>query len=350
MAEDGVTTVNRLLAEREVLLVCGPGGVGKTTTAASLAVRAATEGRRVLVITVDPARRLADALGLEGDGRVDVPGPGALESVMVDTRRGWDDLVRRLAPDAEAAEALIADPLFRNLTDRFARSHDYLALDAVYEHHLSGEHDLIVVDTPPSRHALDVIDAPDRMREFFASRLARLLTSPGRSRLAALASRGFDLVADVILGARFLRDITTFFDLFITLEPEFVRRAGAVERLLRSDRTAFIVVTTPEPNPIRETIEFSAELTARRHTLDLVIANRAPAELDVDGIMEGLVSLDGPRLEAARVVVERLARSAERRRRRIESLDIGAPVLESQETTDDPVTVSALAALSGGWR
>jgi len=350
VAENGLTTVNRLLVEREVLLVCGPGGVGKTTTAASLAVRAAIDGRRVLVITVDPARRLADALGLEGDGRVEVPGSGVLDSVMVDTRRGWDDLVRRLAPDDEAAEALIADPLFRNLTDRFARSHDYLALDAVYEHHLSGEYDLIVVDTPPARHALDVIDAPDRMREFFASRLARLLTSPGRSRLAALASRGFDLVADVILGARFLKDITTFFDLFITLEPEFVRRAGAVERLLRSDRTAFIAVTTPEPNPVRETSEFSIELLARRHALDLVIANRVPSTLDVDGVMSGVDGLDVEHAEAVRSVVERLARSAERRRGRLESMEIDAPVLETPETADDPVTVAALAELSGGWQ
>ncbi|MDA0202579.1 MAG: hypothetical protein RL058_298 [Actinomycetota bacterium] len=350
MSDSGRDTVERLLAEREVLLVCGPGGVGKTTTAASLAVRAASTGRRVLAITVDPARRLADALGLDGDGRVDLPGGGTLESIMVDTRDGWDDLVRRLSPDEASAEALIADPLYRNLTDRFARSHDYLALEAVYERHLSGDYDLIVVDTPPARHALDVIDAPDRMREFFASRLARLLTSPGRSRLAALASRGFDLVADVVLGARFLRDITTFFDLFIALEPEFVRRAGGVERLLRSDRTAFIAVTTPEPNPMRETREFATELAARRHTLDLVVANRAPMPVAVDELIDGLDKLDAQRRESIRVVADRLARSADTRRTRLTGLALDTPVLEVPESSIEPVTVDALAELSGTWR
>jgi anion-transporting ArsA/GET3 family ATPase len=188
------------------------------------------------------------------------------------------------------------------------------------------------------------------MREFFASRLARLLTSPGRSRLAALASRGFDLIADVILGARFLRDITTFFDLFIALEPEFVRRAGGVERLLRSERTAFIAVTTPEPNPMRETREFAAELVARRHTLDLVVANRAPVPVDVEALVDGLGELDSERRESIRIVADRLARSADTRRERLSGLALDAPVLEVPESTIEPVTVDALAELGGTWR
>ena len=177
-----------LLAAKEMVLVCGSGGVGKTTTAAAMAVAAATEiGGRVLVLTVDPAqaarrrarrrqdRQHATAGARRGvrRGRASTP-RGELWAAMLDTKAGWDELIRRHAPDAKVRDAVLANPLYQNITSRFVHSHDYLAMEQLHELHASGEYDLIIVDTPPSRNALDVLDAPGRMKEFFGVRLLQV--------------------------------------------------------------------------------------------------------------------------------------------------------------------------------
>ena len=179
-----------------MVLVLGSGGVGKTTLAAAIAMAAAVEqGGRVLVITVDPARRLADALGVGALGNVATKVPdaafeaagitprGELWAEMLDTKAGWDELIRRHAPDVKVRDAVLSNPLYQNITSRFVHSHDYLAMEQLHDVHASGDYDLIVVDTPPSRNALSVLDAPARMIEFFGSRLLRWLTVPYRSRL-----------------------------------------------------------------------------------------------------------------------------------------------------------------------
>ena len=271
-----------LIGESSLVVVCGSGGVGKTTMAAALGTALATEREaRVLVLTVDPARRLADALGLSGIGndpvRVDLAahaGRGSLHVAMIDTKVSWDALIDRHAPTPEIRDRVLANPLYRNLTERFVHSHDYIAMERLYAEFTSGNYDVIVVDTPPSRNALDVLDAPRRMREFFGSRLLKLLTTATSTGVLSLASRPFFQVADRILGQRFLSDITEFFTLLRSMESGFVTRATDVERTLQDDRTAFVVVTTLETAPLYEAQFLLAELTKRKFGLRGVVANR----------------------------------------------------------------------------
>src|SRR4051794_1184886 len=238
------TSIEQLLASKEVVISCGSGGVGKTTTAAATAAMAAVKhGGKVLVLTVDPAKRLANALGLEGVGNVERQVPaeafaaagaeprGELWAAMLDTKQSWDDLVRRHAPKAEA-EKILTNKLYENITGRFVQSHDYIAMERLYDLHGSGTYDLIVVDTPPTRNAIDFIEAPDRMAEFFSSRWLRMLSAPYRSRVLSMASRPFYSVADRILGTQFLEDIAEFFGLFQSMYDGFVERAEAVKRVL----------------------------------------------------------------------------------------------------------------------
>jgi anion-transporting ArsA/GET3 family ATPase len=285
--------VAELLAAKEMVVVCGSGGTGKTTVAAALGARAAaTVGGRVLVLTVDPARRLATALGVGQFGNTEVRVPnevfldagvkprGELWVAMLDTKAGWDELVRRHAPDAKLREQVLANPLYRNITSRFVHSHDYIAMERLYELHASGRYDLVIIDTPPSRNALDLLDAPGRMRDFFGSRLLRWLTVPYRSRLFTMASKPFYQVADRVLGSRFLQDIAEFFILFQAMEPGFVARAKEVERLLTDHRTTFVIVSTLEAAPAHEARFLAAELAARRMPLGALVLNRTlPASI-----------------------------------------------------------------------
>lgn len=287
-----------LLNSKEMLVVCGSGGTGKTTIAAALGVQtAAALGGRVLVLTVDPARRLATALGLGamgvealGNTAVQVPESaftdagavcrGELWVAMLDTKAGWDELIRRHAPDAGLRDTVLANPLYRNITGRFVNSHDYLAMERLYDVHASGSYDLVIIDTPPSRNALDLLDAPGRMREFFGSRLLKWLTVPYRSRLFTMASKPFYQVADRVLGSRFLQDIAEFFILFQTMEAGFVARAREVERLLTDEATSFVVVSTLEAAPTREARHLIDALGQRNMSLGALVLNRTlPAEL-----------------------------------------------------------------------
>ena len=276
-----------MLDSSKLLVVCGSGGVGKTTMSAALGALAATHlSKKVLVLTVDPARRLADALGLQAIGnavvQVDakafneagVVPQGQLFAAMIDTKASWDDLIHRHAPTPAIAQRVLANALYTNLTERFVHSHDYIAMERLYDVYQSGAYDLVVVDTPPSRNALDVLDAPKRMRDFFDSRLLQLLTTPAQSRVVSLMSKPFFQVADRILGARFLSSITEFFTLFRTMEKGFVERANKVESVLRNTDTKFAVVTTLEVAPAFEAEYLLTELQSRSFSLAALIANR----------------------------------------------------------------------------
>ena len=310
-----------VLGDAGIVVVCGPGGVGKTTMAASIAARAAaTRPMKVLVLTVDPARRLATALGLDGLGDRETPVPaesyasvsaaavspavspivspaaslaaspvaspaGTLHAAMIDTKASWDDLVRRHAPDAATRDRVLANPLYRNLTERFTASHDYVAMERLFEARRSGGYDLVVVDTPPSRNALDVLDAPERMRAFFASRLLRALTVGSRGGLAALASRPIVEVARRILGVRFLDDVTEFFDLLRTMEDGFVARAADVATMLCAPDARFVVVTTVEEPALGDATRLADELRTRSYPLAAIVANRVlPAHLTPESL------------------------------------------------------------------
>jgi anion-transporting ArsA/GET3 family ATPase len=289
--DDKHQSLDALVAAKEILVVCGSGGVGKTTTAAATAAMAAMkQGGRVLVLTVDPAKRLANALGLKGLGNVETRVPeaafeaagvtcrGELWAAMLDTKQSWDNLVRRHAPDAETVKRILENPLYQNVSGRFVQSHEYIALERLYELHSEGSFDLIIIDTPPTRNARDFLEAPERMADFFSSRLLRLLIVPYRSRLVNLASRPFYQVADRVLGSQFLEDIAEFFILFQTMYDGFVQRARAVERLLQDNRTTFVVVSTLEAAPVHEAEFFIKVLKAKRFHLGALVLNKVLPE------------------------------------------------------------------------
>ncbi len=287
------SSLEQMVAAKEVVITCGSGGVGKTTAAAAIGAMAASQlGGKVLVLTVDPARRLANALGLEQFGNVETEVPpslfldagveprGQLFAAMLDTKQSWDDLVHQHAPDVQTRDDILGNPLYQNITGKFIQSHDYIAMERLYEIYTSGRYDLIVVDTPPTRNAIDFLEAPERMADFFSSRLLRWLIAPYRSRLVNAASRPFMNVADRILGSQFLEDIAEFFILFQTMYDGFVERAHAVERLLVDHHTSFVVVSTLESAPVEEARFFIDRLSEGEFHLGAVVLNKVlPASL-----------------------------------------------------------------------
>jgi anion-transporting ArsA/GET3 family ATPase len=298
------TTLEQLIATKEIVVCCGSGGVGKTSVAAATALGAATRlGGKTLVLTIDPARRLATALGLDGIGNeahrvpnevlktAGIEPRGELWAAMLDTKQSWDDLVRRHARDAETANRILENHMYTNLTARFVQSHDYIAMERLFEIHASGEYDLIIVDTPPTRNAVDFLDAPARMSEFFGGRLLRWLTLPYRvggkrsMRMINFASRPFYQLADRVLGSKFLEDIAEFFLNFQSMYDGFVERAQSVERLLHDRRTTFAVVTTLEAAPLYEAEHFCTELRDRGFHLGALVLNKTLPDslLDPEG-------------------------------------------------------------------
>ncbi|MCL4448954.1 MAG: AAA family ATPase [Actinobacteria bacterium] len=283
----GLASLDGLLASKEIAVFCGPGGVGKTTTAAAAALMAAAKhGGKVLVLTVDPAKRLANALGLSGIGNTEtkiskaafeaagISGRGELWAAMLDTKQSWDDLIKRHAPDEEVKERILSNPLYQNISGHFVQSHDYIAMERLYEIHTEGDFDLIVVDTPPTRNAIDFLEAPERMSDFFSSRLLRWLIAPYRSKFINFASRPFYQVADRILGTQFLGDISEFFILFQSMYEGFAERAEAVSKLIQDSRTTFLVVSTLETFPIKEAEFFVDALLERNLSLGAIILNK----------------------------------------------------------------------------
>jgi anion-transporting ArsA/GET3 family ATPase len=294
--DEPAMSLEHLLAAKEIAIVCGSGGVGKTTTAAAAAAMAAASlGGKVLVVTVDPARRLANALGLEGIGNIEKPVPadafkqagveprGELWAAMLDTKESWDALIHLHAPDDETASRILDNPLYQNVSGRFVQSHDYIAMERLYEIHTGGEYDLIIVDTPPTRNAIDFLEAPERMADFFSSRFLRWLTAPARSRMINFATRPFYQIADRILGTQFLQDISEFFMLFQTMYDGFVQRARAIDRLLHDRRTTFIVVSTLEDLPVREAEFFIDALDERHFQLGALVLNKVLPAYLLDG-------------------------------------------------------------------
>jgi anion-transporting ArsA/GET3 family ATPase len=280
-------TMDSLLATKEIVVACGPGGVGKTTTAAASALMAAVNhGSKVLVLTVDPAKRLATALGLDGIGNTEHRVPdsafkaagvrprGELWAAMLDTKESWDSLIAHHAPDEQTRDEILANPLYQNISGRFIQSHDYIAMERLYEIHSTAEYDLIVVDTPPTRNALDFLDAPERLADFFSSRLLRWLIVPYRSKLVNVATKPFYQISDRILGTEFMSDISEFFILFQTMYDGFVERSQAVGRLLSDRRTTFVVVSTLEATPLREAEFFAEQLTERKLHLGAIVLNK----------------------------------------------------------------------------
>ncbi len=271
--------VDELLGSSTVVVVGGPGGVGKTTLASALATRAAVvTRRRVLVLTIDPARRLADAMGVGlGSEPTRVPlgegTRGQLWAAMLDSAAAWDRLIGEEG-SAEVAGAVLDSPLYGGITRRFGQSHEYAAVQELQRLHEGGEFDLIVLDTPPSDRAVDVLDAPGRMIDFFGGRLLRWLTAPYRSRVARLAAAPFNRFAAGVLGGGFVSDLGGFFALLATMGPGLVERARAVKELLESPDTTYVVVSIAAHRSVVETGTFLDALGERGLSPGLAVVNR----------------------------------------------------------------------------
>jgi anion-transporting ArsA/GET3 family ATPase len=281
--------VDRLLDDprTRIIVCCGSGGVGKTTTAAALGLRAAERGRHVVVITVDPARRLAQSMGLSkldntprpvplpGDAEAD----GSLHAMMLDMKRTFDEIVEGHS-DPDRAEQILANPFYQSLSSSFAGTQEYMAMEKLGQLRRTDQWDLIVVDTPPSRSALDFLDAPQRLSRFLDGRLIKLLTAPTRAGGRAylkVVNAGFGMLTNVVtrvIGAQVLRDVQTFVAAFDTMFGGFRERAEDTYRLLQTPGTAFLVVATPEPDALREASYFVERLSQDRMPLAGLILNR----------------------------------------------------------------------------
>jgi anion-transporting ArsA/GET3 family ATPase len=289
-AKPPLLEVDRLLDDprTRIIVCCGSGGVGKTTTAAALGLRAAGRGRHVVVITVDPARRLAESMGLSSLDNTprpvplpedDASGDGSLHAMMLDMKRTFDEIVEAHS-DPDRAAQILANPFYQSLSSSFAGTQEYMAMEKLGQLRRADEWDLIVVDTPPSRSALDFLDAPQRLSRFLDGRLIRLLTAPtrvgGRAYLKVV-NAGFGVITGIItkiLGAQMLRDVQTFIAAFDTMFGGFRERAEDTYRLLQTPGTAFVVVATPEPDALREARYFVERLSQDRMPLAGLMLNR----------------------------------------------------------------------------
>ena len=270
-----------------ILVCCGSGGVGKTTTSAALALRAAELGRKVVVLTIDPARRLAQSMGIEQLDNTPRPvpgvggeGSGSLDAMMLDMKRTFDEVVEAQATP-EKAKAILENPFYIALSSSFAGTQEYMAMEKLGQLHrdarAAGTYDLIVVDTPPSRSALDFLDAPERLSSFLDGRFIRLLLAPAKGP-AKVMGAGFSLVVNAltkIIGAQVLTDLKMFVTAFDTLFGGFRQRAQQTYALLQDRGTAFLVVAAPEPDALREAAYFVERLTGDRMPLAGLVVNRA---------------------------------------------------------------------------
>jgi anion-transporting ArsA/GET3 family ATPase len=273
-------SLRELVMDRRTLVCCGSGGVGKTTTAAALALEAARAGRRAVVVTIDPAKRLADALGLEGltgtPARIDGDWPGELWALMLDTKSTFDDLVVENAATPEQGARILENRFYRNISGALSGTQEYMAMEKLYELHERTDFDLVVVDTPPTRNALDFIDAPRRLTRFLDHRLFRMVTAPGRGMMKAVnvAAQTFLRTVAKVVGGEVIDDAIAFFRAFEGMEEGFRERADAVLHLLSAEETAFVLVASPRRDTIEEAQYFAARLAEADIEVRALIVNR----------------------------------------------------------------------------
>lgn len=280
------TDLGEALDTSAVVVCCGSGGVGKTTAAAVLAMEAARRGRRAVVVTIDPARRLADALGLP-DGlaaepqRVHLEGAeGELWALMLDTAATFDGLVRRYASDPDQVERIIENPFYRNIASSLSGTQEYMAAEMLHALHLDERFDLVIVDTPPSRNALDFIEAPGVLSRFLDHRVFKLVMLPTRAGLSVIGTASQPILRAIgrVVGSDVLADAVAFFQAFAGMETGFRERADEVVALIRAPETAFVVVASPRHDTIEEAVWFAAQLDRHGVGVDAAIVNRAHPE------------------------------------------------------------------------
>jgi anion-transporting ArsA/GET3 family ATPase len=346
-----------VLAEAELLVTCGPGGVGKTSTAAALGLAAARTGRRVVVVTIDPARRLADALGIDTE-RGNVPhvvdgavsAPGVFAALMLDAESAFDELVRERAGDA--AERVLDNRVYRSIAGSLAGAQEYMAIERLHELHHSGEWDLVVIDTPPSRHAIDVLDAPDRLVRFLSNPVYRALTMPTRSfaKVTNAASSAFLWTVKRLAGPQIVQDTIEFFRSLSVLEGGLRTRAAEMSAALRDERTAFVLVSSPRAEAIDEATFLTHALHDGGFRLGAIVVNLVhpmPPELGADLTAIDLDQVDGPLAEqlAYHRELTELAAAERVELASLLALADGAPVREVPLLDHDVHDVDALAEL-----
>jgi anion-transporting ArsA/GET3 family ATPase len=273
-------SLDELVGSARVIICCGSGGVGKTTTAAVLAMEAARRGRKAAVVTIDPARRLANAMGLEGlsNEPSQVPGdwPGELWALMLDTKSTFDALVVTHAADEDQAERILSNRFYQNISGALSGTQEYMATEKLYELHHDRDFDLVVVDTPPSRNALDFLDAPRRLSRFLDHRLYRILMTPTRGvmKAASAAAQAFVRSVTKVVGGEVFDDAITFFTAFEGMERGFKERARAVEALLADESTNFVLVASPRRDTVEEARFFAAKLAESGIAVQALVVNR----------------------------------------------------------------------------
>lgn len=278
-----MTSLATLLEQQTVIVCVGAGGVGKTTTAAALALEAAQRGRRVCVVTIDPARRLSDAMGFDPDRaignepqQIDIKAKGELWAVMLDTSTTFDGLIRTYAPSEEQAQNILTNAFFRNIADSMSGAHEYMAMEKLYELHNDDRFDLVVVDTPPTSNAIDFLEAPDRITQFLDHRLYKILVTPngGLARVVNFAAQGFLRTVARIVSASVVDDAIEFFAAFDGMEEGFRGRAVAVHDLLIAEDTTFVLVTVPRNDTVDDAAAFIETLAEADISVDAIVVNR----------------------------------------------------------------------------
>jgi anion-transporting ArsA/GET3 family ATPase len=283
------SAIEELIAESRVVICCGSGGVGKTTIAAVLALEGARRGRNTCVVTIDPAKRLADALGLEAlsdtpsaidrerwdENDAATPG-GSISALMLDTKSTFDQLVTGNAETEEQAQRILDNRFYRNVSGALGGTQEYMAMEKLHELHENGSFDLIVVDTPPTRHALDFLDAPRRLVRLLDNRIFRMLMMPTRAylKVASVAVQTFLRTVAKVVGSEVIDDVVAFFRAFEGMEAGFRTRALAVEELLAAPDTAFVLVTSPRRDALEEAEFFARQLERGGQQIDALIVNR----------------------------------------------------------------------------
>ncbi len=273
-------TLEEVLAGSSIILCCGTGGVGKTTSAASIALHGARLGRRCVVVTIDPAKRLADALGLEGltnsPSVIEGDWSGELWAMMLDTKTTFDELVARNAADPAQAQRIYSNRFYRNISGRLSGTQEYMAMEKLFELHEESQFDLVVVDTPPTRNALDFLDAPRRLTRFLDHRLYRILMTPGRAYVKAVnvAAQAFLRSVSKVIGGDVIEDAIAFFQAFDGMEAGFRERAERVLELLSARETSFVLVASPRGDTVEEASYFADRLDEAGIAVAALVVNR----------------------------------------------------------------------------
>jgi anion-transporting ArsA/GET3 family ATPase len=282
-------TISRLIREKRVVVCCGAGGVGKTTVSAAMALAAARAGRRVLVITIDPSRRLAETLGVDRDlveavalsperaRAVGIEEPGRLSTWMLDPQRISNRVVKRLSSDPAKVQALLENRVYKNITAMIAGMQEYTAVEALHEFVTSGKYDLVILDTPPSRNALRFLDAPSRAGTFLDRRIFRLFVPGEKNPIRQAASRIIEKVLDITLGEGARKELQEFFQLFEGILLHLNRNQGEMKRFFAGDEISFVLVVSPTQAAVEEAFYFEQKTRELELPLAGFVLNRSLA-------------------------------------------------------------------------